>query len=82
MFIAWKDGFGLLSPIINPISEMPIIGLPFGILDTDILGRTLATFAGAYLLPRDNPLRALFWGEDKIVIGISAGFILTSVLLV
>ncbi len=82
MFIAWKDGFGLLSPIINPISEIPIIGLPFGLLDTDMLGRTLATFAVAYFLPRNNPLRALFWGEDKIVIGITAGFILTSVLLV
>ncbi|HAX76032.1 MAG TPA: hypothetical protein DCY88_09390 [Cyanobacteria bacterium UBA11372] len=82
MFIAWKDGFGLLSPIINPISEIPIIGIPFGLLDTDILGRTIATFAFAYFLPSNNPLRSLFWGEDKMVMGITAGFILTSVLLV
>lgn len=82
MFVAWKDGFGLLSPIINPISEIPIIGLPFELLDTDMLGRTLATFVVAYFLPRNNPIRTLFWGEDKIVIGITAGFILTSVLLV
>jgi hypothetical protein len=82
MFIAWKDGFGLLSPIINPISEIPIIGLPFGLLDTDMLGRTLATFVFAYFLPKNNPIRTLFWGEDKMVIGITAGFILTSVLLV
>ena len=82
MFIAWKDGFGLLSPIINPIADIPIIGLPFGLLDTDMLGRTLATFVVAYFLPKNNPIRTLFWGEDKMVIGITAGFILTSVLLV
>lgn len=82
ILIAWKDGFGLLSPIINPLAEIPIIGIPFQILDTDMLGRTLATFVVAYFLPKTNPLRSLFWGEDKLVIGITAGFIITSVLLV
>ena len=82
ILIAWKDGFGLLSPLLNPLSELPIIGLLFGLLDTDMLGRTLATFVVAYFLPKNNPLRALFWGEDKLVIGITAGFILTSVLLI
>jgi hypothetical protein len=82
ILIAWKDGFGLLSPILNPLAEIPIIGIPFELLDTDVFGRTSATFIFAYFLPKNNPIRSLFWGEDKLVIGITAGCILTSILLV